>query len=402
MRILIHDYGAYAFTAQLARSLAQRGHEVSYLHSVGMNTPRAGIDAAAEGNVSVHGIAIQGYRRGAGLRRLLQEHRYGSQLAEEIAAFRPDVVISANSPLDVQAGALRGAHDAGSAFVHWCQDIYSLAVGRLLERRAGPLGRAVGARFGRLERWIAQRSDAVVVISEDFRPIVEAWRRRGEGVEIIANWAPLDEITPMSRDNAWSRRHGLGESTVLLYAGTLGRKHDPTLLVTLAEAVPEAQVLVASEGTGTERLREMTVPSNLSLLPMQSVDDVPFMLAAADILVALLEADAQVFSVPSKVLTYLCAGRPILAAMPRGNLAARTILVAGAGVVVEPADRERLTSVARALIDDPDGRTAAGLAARRYAEVTFDIEAITDRFEGVLSDAVNRSHARGGAEARYW
>ena len=40
------------------------------------------------------------------------------------------------------------------------------------------------------------------------------------------------------------------------------------------------------------------------------------MLASADVLVALLETDAGAFSVPSKVLTSLSAGRPILAAIP--------------------------------------------------------------------------------------
>ena len=45
------------------------------------------------------------------------------------------------------------------------------------------------------------------------------------------------------------------------------------------------------------------------------------MLAAADVLLVLLDASARTFSVPSKVLMYLCAGRPILGgAMPLDNL----------------------------------------------------------------------------------
>ena len=41
---------------------------------------------------------------------------------------------------------------------------------------------------------------------------------------------------------------------VLLYAGTLGRKHDPTLLTDLARALPDARVVVVAEGAGLLRV----------------------------------------------------------------------------------------------------------------------------------------------------
>ena len=115
------------------------------------------------------------------------------------------------------------------------------------------------------------------------------------------------------------------------------------------------------------------------------------MLASADVLVALLETDAGAFSVPSKVLTYLSAGRPILAAIPAVNRAARTIADAGAGIVVEPGDRGALVNAAQRLASDDALRGACAAAWRRYADTAFDIEAITDRFEAVLSRRANPS-----------
>ena len=55
------------------------------------------------------------------------------------------------------------------------------------------------------------------------------------------------------------------------------------------------------------------------------------MLASATVLIGILEEDAGVFSVPSKVLSYLCAGRPIVLCAPAENLASRTLLEAEAG-----------------------------------------------------------------------
>jgi len=111
------------------------------------------------------------------------------------------------------------------------------------------------------------------------------------------------------------------------------------------------------------------------------------MLASADVLMAILEPEAGVYSVPSKVLTYLCAGRPLLAAMPSENLAARTIAAQDAGLVVAPDDAQGFAGAASRLHDDPAIRTTLGCNGRRYAEATFDIHKIGDRFEVILSKA---------------
>jgi glycosyltransferase involved in cell wall biosynthesis len=98
-------------------------------------------------------------------------------------------------------------------------------------------------------------------------------------------------------------------------------------------------------------------------------------------LIAVLEAEAGIFSVPSKVLTYHCAGKPILAAMPSANLASRIILREDSGITVEPDDLDGFQSAARQLRKDDAMRQRRGESARAYAEREFDIQRIADRFE---------------------
>ncbi|HLA64378.1 MAG TPA: hypothetical protein VK610_08105, partial [Rhodothermales bacterium] len=100
-------------------------------------------------------------------------------------------------------------------------------------------------------------------------------------------------------------------------------------------------------------------------------------------------------SVPSKVLSYLCAARPLLTAMPLENLASRIVAREGAGVVVAPDDLEGFVVGGRRLLDDATARTTMGANARAYAERAFAIDAITDRFEAVLDEAVARRGAAG-------
>ena len=121
-------------------------------------------------------------------------------------------------------------------------------------------------------------------------------------------------------------------------------------------------------------------------------------------LVAILEADAGVFSVPSKVLSYLCAGRPLLLAVPKENLAAKIVVECGAGLVVEPSDLAGFCAAARQV-----GGIAASCVSnwRRRPAVCrgqFRHRRITDRFEAILQ-ANNGSKSTCNARyssARCW
>ena len=59
------------------------------------------------------------------------------------------------------------------------------------------------------------------------------------------------------------------------------------------------------------------------MLPFQPFGALPEALASGDVLLAMLTNDAASHSVPSKILSYLCAGRLIVASIPEDNAAAR-------------------------------------------------------------------------------
>ncbi len=168
-------------------------------------------------------------------------------------------------------------------------------------------------------------------------------------------------------------------------------KHDPEILAALAERLserdPEARVVVVSQGPGADYLgavRQERGLSALQLLPFQPFEDMPDVLASASVLAAVLEPEAGAFSVPSKVLTYLCAGRPVLLSIPPENLAARIVAREKAGAVVSPGDTEAFVRAGLVLLDDEPASAMAGESARAYAERAFDIDAIADRFERIL------------------
>jgi colanic acid biosynthesis glycosyl transferase WcaI len=304
-------------------------------------------------------------------------------------AHRPDVVVCSNLPLDPLHIVARACRARGIRLVVWLQDIYSVAMRKILPRKLPVIGSAVAGYFHLRERRILRQADRIVCITEDFLPILEDWGVPRPRCEVIENWAPLDEITPLSHDTAWAREQGFAGKRVVLYSGTLGLKHDPAGIATLARAFadrPDVVFAVVSQGPGADWLAAAKARGgldNLTLLPFQPYERFSEVLASAAVVLAVIEPDAGIFSVPSKVLSYLAAARPILLSVPPENLAARTVLRAEAGLVVPPGDGPGLARGLGRLLDDDVLRRQLGRNARIHAERTFDIERIADRFEGL-------------------
>jgi glycosyltransferase involved in cell wall biosynthesis len=397
VRILLHDYSGHAFLVQLARRLARDGNEVLHLHFPGFQTPKGALARRPDDppGFETRGIALdRPFAKYDFVRRALQERAYARRLAAAIAAWRPEIVFSANSPLDPQWAAAKAARALGAPFVFWVQDVYSQAIDRILRRRLPGIGGLIGARFVALERRIARAAARCIVITGDFVPVLEGWGVARGRIDVVENWAAREELPPAPRDNAWARAHGLADRLVFLYAGTLGLKHDPALLLAVARGLrdrPEARVVVVSEGPGADWLRERAGEvDNLVVVPFQPFERLPEVTATGDVLLAVLEPDAGVYSVPSKVLTYLCAGRPLLAAIPAGNLAARILAREEAGLVVPAGDRDAFAEAARRLAGDPALRARLGARALAYADRAFDIARVSARIQEIARLALAR------------
>ncbi|MGH9286564.1 MAG: glycosyltransferase family 4 protein, partial [Acidimicrobiales bacterium] len=334
MRIAVHDYCGHPFQVQLSRELARRGHQVTHLWCPSVPSGRGGLEPRPgdPAGLSVVPVALdRAFERYQAWKRLPQEVAYGRRLVVAVEQSRPDVVISANTPLLAQRALVSACGRQGTPFVSWLQDLLSIGTGAVLRRRVPGAGALAGATLEAIEARMLRASDAVVAISADFRPTLDRFGVAPERVQVIENWAPLDELAPAPRHNAWSAQHGLDPATVLCYAGTLGLKHDPELLLALARHFrhqPGVRLVVVSEGRGRQWLGAKAAEeglANVVLVDYQPYDRLAEVLGAADVLVCILNQEAGAFSVPSKVLTYHCAGRPLLAAIPAANLAARVV-----------------------------------------------------------------------------
>jgi colanic acid biosynthesis glycosyl transferase WcaI len=394
MRILVHDYAGHPFQAQLSRELARRGHEVVHSYCAAYNSGKGHLSAEPGEAVSFDpigsGTSIRKMRFAV---RLVQEIRLGFELAGQARRVRPDVVMVANAPIPTLMILAFFLAVRRIPWVLWHQDVQAVAIRSFAGTKLSPAFRLVATAVAAGERWCSRRAAAVVVIAESFVDVHREWGTSGK-TTVIPNWAPLDEICPVERKNDWAVEHGLDDVHTLLYSGTLGLKHNPELLVQLARKVIDSgtpvQLVIVNEGPCEQVLRDeaarLDVP--LTLLPFQPYDRLSEVLGSGDILVVLLEQDAGAFSVPSKTLSYLCAGRPILGLMPAENLAA-TLVGSVDGCVLPPSEAslpEAATWV-RDVLEDGERARELGKQARTLAEREFALAGCADRFEAILTQS---------------
>lgn len=395
-RILVHDYAGHPFQVQLSRALADRGHHVIHAFAGGLQTPRGELvrrDDDAE-NFDIREVAMNrdyAKHKYSFLKRRRMEIDYGREAAELITKWQPDVVLSANTPTEAQSSIVAASKAAGSRFVYWVQDFYSIAVDKIVRQKLPVVGSAIGRYYRHLDRKQFRESDHIVAITEDFAPLLTRdFGVGGDKIHVAPNWAPIDSLPVLDKRNQWAEAHSLDGKFVFLYTGTLGMKHNPELLLEIAERFRDddsVRVVVVSEGIGSDWLRDKAAErglGNLVMLPFQPFEQLPQVLATGDVLLSVLEEDAGVFSVPSKVLTYLCAKRALLLAVPGVNLAARIIANQKAGLTVQPSDSAGFVEAATRLFSDDMLRKECATNARTYAEATFSIAPIADKFESIL------------------
>lgn len=395
MRCLIHDFAGHPFQVQLSRELASRGHHVTHAFPAGLPGPKGRLQRspADPDHLTISSIPLSGgFRKYSASRRFVTQRKYAADIKTLIAQHKPDVVLSGNTPIDVQSELLWHCKRNQIGFVHWVQDVYCHAIEFFLRRKFKGLAGPMSMPFRGLEKLVVSQSSSTVVIAPAFKTLLMDWGIDESKISILENWAALDEVPLLPRRNAWAAEHGLGDKPVFLYSGTLGLKHRPDLLYDIAKTLKsECQVVVISEGVGRDFLEKMPPLENLLLLDFQPYHRLPEVLASADVLLATLEADAGQFAVPSKILTYLCAGRALMLAAPPANLAVSVVERSQSGIAVDSNNTAAWLEAARTLCLDGDLRNKYSRNARNYAEKTFDINTICGAFEEILIGACERS-----------
>ena len=386
--IVVHDYGGYIFIYQLAKQLGLE-HNVTFLYSSGSGSTKGNVYHNSEGLICID-LNNKPINKSNFITRLFVEIKYGKILLKYISSKQVDVILSANTPVIPQYLLQQYCRKNKIRFIFWLQDIISLAVKSVLEKKSKIIASFIYRIWKYFERKALRNSDRVVVISEDFTDFLRSWKIDNNKIECIPNWSSVTDIVPKEKINKFSKTQNISDTFNVIYSGTLGYKHNPDIIYEAAaklNSISDINFIVISEGIGAHRLKELNSNQkleNLILLPYQSHSLLSEVLASADVILSILEQTAGIFSVPSKVWTGYCAGRASLLIVPKNNLAAKITAKINAGVVIDFDDADNLTNILLYLKNNPDILKEYGRNARSYAEEHFDILSICSKFNKMI------------------
>ncbi len=189
----------------------------------------------------------------------------------------------------------------------------------------------------------------------------------------------------------------------VVFAGNLGTVQALDTVLAAAELLrPDRDVRFTVIGSGSrgewlKREVERRDLKNVSVKARVPLEAMPgIMEQASALLVTLVRSPIMSQTIPSKVQSYLAAGRPIIAALDGEG--ANVVLESGAGVAVPAEDPGALADSVRGLkaLSGAD-RALMGAAGRRFYMKNFDPEVLSRQLAARLGDtaALSRQSPRG-------
>jgi len=390
-------------SAQIAEDLVKEGHQVSVIapfpsRPSGKLYPGYSRRLFSKDNYT---DAIKVQRCFSTLSR---ESRLASRFFENISfgitgglavlfAKKPDVIYSNNWALFASGLLAFIAHLRHIPLLLCIQDIYPeqlIAQGRL--QREGWIVRLLQE----IDRKIANSACSIIVISESLAEIYRDSRNvPHERVHVITNWANSDSIIP--NDPAailYRQKRAIDKRAfVVMYGGNIAFAAGVEVLILSFEMLRDLRdtyLIIAGEGNQLESCKRISIDVGNSRIYFHTPwprSENSMLLSAADLLVLPTRGEVSLVSMPSKLISYMLAARPIVALAPPNSDLAYVIGRAGCGWVIEPDKPELLAAKIREVRElPPQVREQMGQSGRQYALANFTREACVPRIIQLLEN----------------
>lgn len=299
---------------------------------------------------------------------------------------RYDIIfVYATSPLLQAIPAIFLARVRRVPIILWVQDLWpeSLVVTGYVRNRH------ILAAVSALVRWIYRACNIVLVQSDAM--VAEVVVMAGSTpVRVYPN--PGDDLD----DAVLSPAPKLSAGFNVVFAGNLGAAQALDSVIEAAALIldtPAINFVFAGSGSRAAWLADTISKRGLTncvMLGRLPTTAMPRLFDQAGVLLAsLVPGQAMSKTVPSKIQSYLAAGKPIIAALD--GEAARIVRLAGAGLVARAGSALDLATAVRRLYGmTPGERGEFGKAGRAFYEAEYAAAVLTPRLLTVFDDAITR------------
>jgi glycosyltransferase involved in cell wall biosynthesis len=379
--------GNAPYTTGLAEHLVREGFRVTVFTGLPYY-PEWSVPEAYRGKLRasevLNGVEVKRFRtyippRQTAIRRIAFEGGFFLNGLISRLPDRPDAILGIVPSLSGAGLAALWAKRLSVPYGLLFQDL----VGAAARQSGMPGGGAVANITTGLEGRAARAASHIAVISRGFRGYLEDV---GVSPDRIRHIRPRASVR---QDLGWK-----ADEVIILHSGAMGLKQGLEHVVNAARRAatesPSLRFVLMGDGNQRATLEERAKGlDNVTFLPPSDADMFPNILAAADMLLINERASLRDMALPSKLTSYLVAGRPIVAAVSPEGETAREVERTGAGIVVPPEDPDALLGGVMSLADDPDRANSMGQAGPAYAQSTLSAPAILGQAQAFIQDILD-------------
>jgi len=301
-------------------------------------------------------------------------------------------VIYANVwPLFSQLHIVRAASALGIPVVMHVQDIYPES---LMTKLSPFLYRSCFPVLLALDRYIVKRCTAVVLISNRISKAYAESRRLSKTVHVIRNWVDATSFfVEYSREQVCQEYNIPGSCFTFMYLGNLSALSAlDTAIRSFARIADHAnQFVIIGEGSLKPDCEALTRQLGLCNVLFRSEPDpnkVARLQTMADVFVLPTRKGAAISSTPSKCISYMLSGKPIVAAVDAESDVGDDLRMAGCAWLCSPEHQEDIAIAMKiAQKTTPEVRQSMGEQARRYALREFSRDVCLPRLVGIIEAA---------------
>jgi colanic acid biosynthesis glycosyl transferase WcaI len=237
-----------------------------------------------------------------------------------------------------------------------------------------------------------------MVLCESFQEALIAHDYPPNRIRVIRSPVDLDLIRPLPAEGCFRREHNLSpDDFVVLFSGSMGLKQGLTNVVEAAQLLkdecPLVKWILVGDGelmpTPRTLIAKHDLAEQVSILPLQPKAEMSAMFSSADVLLLNQLSNMKDTVIPSKLLTYMAAGRTVLAAVNESSQAATLLRESQGGIIVVPESPTALATAVNQLQADRTGLAEMGRRNRQYAEKHFDQREIVAAQEKFLLEVVS-------------
>ena len=258
-------------------------------------------------------------------------------------------------------------------------------------RDVGIVGKGTLLRMMRWFEFTAYRgAGGGVVLCRAFKELLEKEKCCRGNIAIVRSPIDIETVGPQAVPADLRKKLGIFEGDfVVMFSGSMGIKQGMENVVQAARIAANrgsrAKWLLIGDGEVRQRVEamisELGLKGTVFRIPFQPVDLVGPTLNAAQVLLLNQLASVKDTVIPSKLLTYMAAGRAVLAAVNPNSQGAEILRESGGGVLVAPGDPVALAEGILSLENDLGKLGVMGTANRAYAVEHFDQRRILSELE---------------------